>query len=225
MGKLLKNVAAETRTEELKMQMRKVGSVFLTHREVSAHESVYRILSLPMKQLSRSVVFVDTNCRCEKIAVLKDSNALKDLHDDDTNVFQKSVIDRYEHRPSELQSICLAEFAATYIAKYQPKDADIADNDVHLPTDTDTEPTLITLTNGYGKMNRRRRQAVIRFRSYNKNSDSNNWFRATLMLYYPWYNETTDLLGGYSTYEEHYNHVKSIIIAKEQNTHRLILKA
>ena len=69
MGELLKQVAAEARTEELKMQMHKVGSAFLTHREVSAQEAVYRILSLPMKQLSRSVVYVDTNPKCERIAV------------------------------------------------------------------------------------------------------------------------------------------------------------
>ena len=61
MGELLKRVAAECRTDELKSQLRKVGLAFLTHREVSAQEVVYRILSLPMKQLSRSVVFVDTN--------------------------------------------------------------------------------------------------------------------------------------------------------------------
>ena len=35
------------------------------------------------------------------------------------------------------------------------------------------------------------------------------------MLYYPWYNENTDLLGGYSTYEEHYHHVHAIILANE----------
>ena len=61
MGELLKRVAAEARTDELKCQLRKVGSTFLTHREVSAQEAVYRILSLPMKQLSRSVVFVATD--------------------------------------------------------------------------------------------------------------------------------------------------------------------
>ena len=61
MGELLKRVAAESRTDELKVQLRKVGSAFLTHREVSAQQAVYRLLSLPMKQLSRSVVFVDTN--------------------------------------------------------------------------------------------------------------------------------------------------------------------
>ena len=49
MGELL-NVAAEARTEELKIQLHKVGSAFLTHREVSAQEALYRILSLPMKQ-------------------------------------------------------------------------------------------------------------------------------------------------------------------------------
>ena len=55
MGELLKRVAAEARTDELKVQLRKVGSAFLTHREVSAQEAVYRLLSLPMKQLSRTV--------------------------------------------------------------------------------------------------------------------------------------------------------------------------
>ena len=27
----------------------------------------------------------------------------------------------------------------------------------------------------------------------------------------PWYNDSTDLLGGYATYEEHYSHVRRII--------------
>ena len=64
-----------------------MGSVFLTHREVGAQEAVYRLLSLPMKQLSRSVVFVDTNPKSERIAVLKDKNTLDQLDDEDTNVF------------------------------------------------------------------------------------------------------------------------------------------
>ena len=45
MGELYKRVAAEARTD-------KVGSAFLTHREVSAQEAVFRLLSLPMKQIS-----------------------------------------------------------------------------------------------------------------------------------------------------------------------------
>ena len=87
-----------------KVKLRKVGSAFLTHREVSAQEAVYRILSLPTKQLSRSVVFVNTNAKNERIAVLKDYTSLSKL-DDDTNVFQRSLIDSYHHRPQALQSM------------------------------------------------------------------------------------------------------------------------
>ena len=36
------------------------------------------------------------------------------------------------------------------------------------------------------------------------------------MLYYPWYNEHRDLLGGYATYKEHYQHVQSILDSNEQ---------
>ena len=82
-GELLKMVAAECRTDELNDQLRKVGSAFLTHRDVSAQEAVYRILSLPMKQLSRYVLFVDTNSKRERIAVLKDSASLSRLDDND----------------------------------------------------------------------------------------------------------------------------------------------
>ena len=137
------------------------------------------------------------------------------INDDDTDVFQKSLIDRYEHRPLELQSMCLAEFAATFATKYQTQDAD-TDNDVLLHTSMDSTSSQITLTDNYGKMNRRKKEAVIRFRTFNKDSDSSNWFRAKLMLYFPWFNESTDLLGGYSTYEEHYNHVKSTITGNEK---------
>ena len=88
--------------------MHKIGSAFLDHREVSAQEAAYRVLSMPMKQLSRSVVFVDTNAKKERIAVLKSDDMLKQLDDDDPNVFQKSLIDRYQHRPEQIRDMCLA---------------------------------------------------------------------------------------------------------------------
>ena len=39
-----------------------------------------------MKQLSRSVVFVDTNQKSERIAVLKGRQMLNELDDDDTSI-------------------------------------------------------------------------------------------------------------------------------------------
>ena len=41
----------------------------------------------------RSVVFVNTNPKNERIAVLKSNESLGQLDDSDTNVFQKSLID------------------------------------------------------------------------------------------------------------------------------------
>ena len=211
MGELLKRVATEARTDELRTQLRKVGSAFLTHREVSAQEAVYRILSIPMKQLSRSVLFVDTNPKNVRIAVLKNNDSLSQLNDDDTNVFQKSLIDRYQHRPQQLNSMCLADFAATYVVNY--KSDSVCDA---LPAvESDTTSTQVTLTDGFGKMNKRKQQAVIRFRKYNKETDPSNWYRAKLMLYYPWFDEQTDLLGGYPTYEAHYRHVCDTVYTNE----------
>ena len=210
MGELLKRVAAEARTDELKTQLRKVGSAFLTHREVSAQEAVYRLLSLPMKLLSRSVLFVNTNTKNERIAVLKSSDSLSQLEDDDTNVFQKSLIDRYQHRPQSLRDMCLAEFAATYVVNYECDECDA----LRAP-ESEVTSTQITLTDGFGKMNKRKKSAVIRFRKYSKETDLSNWYRAKLMLYYPWFDEQADLLGGYETYEQHYNHVTNIVHANE----------
>ena len=60
MGELLKQVSKESGSEDIRTQLRRLGSVFLNHRKVSAQEAAYRILSMPLKQLSRKVVFVNT---------------------------------------------------------------------------------------------------------------------------------------------------------------------
>ena len=158
MSELLKTVSNEVRTEDLATQLRRVGTAFLTHREVSAQEAVYRLLSMPLKHLSRSVIFVDTTVKEKRIAVLKNYAALSRLEEDDTDVFNKSLIDRYQHRPRELQSMCLAEFAASYTVDYRGGDNDVNDCDA-LPGNNDSDPTVssskIVLTDGFGKMTKK----------------------------------------------------------------------
>ena len=58
MSELLKQVGNESRTEDITEQLRRLGSTFLHNQEVSAPEAAYRLLSIPMKQLNRSVVFI-----------------------------------------------------------------------------------------------------------------------------------------------------------------------
>ena len=167
------------------------------------------------KQLSRSVVFVDTNSKCNRIGVLKDLNSLSQLDDDDQNVFQKSLLDRYEHRPHSLDSMCLAEFAANYVTSYQQHD----DNDDVLPDEatvsTCSTGSKIHLTNNFGVMHKRTREAVIRFHCHNKDKEPSNYYCAKLMLYYPWRNEESDIIGNCATYEEQYNNVRDVTRANE----------
>ena len=103
--------------------------------------------------------------------------------------------------------MCLAEFAATYVVNYKPDDSMC---DAIPVLESDTTSTQITLTDGFGKMNKKKQESVIRFRKYNKETDLSNWYRAKLMLYYPWFDEQADLLGGYPSYEAHYRHVCDI---------------
>ena len=89
-----------------------------------------------MKQLIRSVVFVDTNPKSEQIAVLKSKDMLSQLEDGYTDVFNKSLIDRYQHRTREVQSMCLVEFAATFVTNYHHKDD--SECDALPPTESET---------------------------------------------------------------------------------------
>ena len=56
MRDLLKQVSKECESESARHQLRCLGSTFLNHREDSAQECVYRLLSMPLKRQSRKAV-------------------------------------------------------------------------------------------------------------------------------------------------------------------------
>ena len=91
-----------------------------------------------MKQLSRAVIFVHTNPKEERIAVLKSPDVIEQLDEEDINVLRNSLVDRYMHRPQQLRNMCLAEFAATYCTAYYAKNDEI--NNITLP-DTEDQST------------------------------------------------------------------------------------
>ena len=65
----------------------------------------------------------------------------------------------YQHRPQTIQSMCLVEFGVTYATDYRCDD----DSDVLPLTEPEATSSQITLTGGFGKMNKHRREAVIQF--------------------------------------------------------------
>ena len=80
----------------------RLGSVFLNHREVSAQEAVYRILSLPLKQLSRKM-FVNALPKEERVTLLKPTSQLENMDEESEDIYQTSLIDRYAARPDSLK--------------------------------------------------------------------------------------------------------------------------
>ena len=224
MGELLKQVSKECRDDDIRSKLKRLGSVFLNNREVSAQEAAYRILSLPMQRKSRTVLFVNTDPKSERVAVLKPSKDLEHKHNDDEDIFQKNIVIRYAVRPDSLEGECLATFASNYNVSYNDNHDDIDDSAPQvLEDDDDTEigdrrrlPAKITLKDGSGKMYKRKREAVIRFRKFNIQKEKNNYYRAKLMLYFPWRNEDTDLLADYTDFESHYRGVLEQIITNEE---------
>jgi hypothetical protein len=62
----------------------------------------------------------------------------------------------------------------------------------------------------------RNKPKVIRYVRYNKFTDPENCYRERLLLFMPWRNEDTDLLGSYSTHYAHYMSKQSIIASKRK---------
>ena len=215
MSELLQKVAKECKSEDVKSQLKKLGSAFLNHREISAQESAYRLLSLPLKQATRKVVFINTSPEDKRVIMLKPPSQLQDLDDESEDLYQKSLLDRYSARPESLNDICLAEFAANYTVDYG--DDDMQHGSDHQPDVTAEIGTSkcerIKLQNGMGTMHKRREEAVICFHREKEAGESK--YRNLMILYFPWRNEDDDIIGGHQTYFAHYNQVKEIVHQNE----------
>jgi plasmid maintenance system killer protein len=161
MSELLRQVSRESRGEDIKVQLSRLKTAFLNHREVSAQEAVYRILSLPLKQLSRKVVFVNSSPKEERVSMLKSPTQLEKVEEDSENIYQTSLIDRYAARPDSLEDMSLAEFAANYTTRSGVELEDGEANDA-LPPSEDQEKSYsrVNLKNHLGSMYKRGQEAI-----------------------------------------------------------------
>ena len=92
---VLKEAAEEVRADpnsNLKQQLRHIANKFLNNVEISAQEACYLLLQLPLRQASRSVVFVNTNTEENRVRLLKPQH---ELADDSTDVASHSKVEYY----------------------------------------------------------------------------------------------------------------------------------
>ena len=167
MSELLKQAAKEANEGNTRQQLNKLGSVFLTNREVSAQEAVYRVLSIPLRRSTRTVIFINTDSKESRDALLLPFTQLQKLDDDNEGIYCKNIIDRYAARPKKCEHICLAEFAANYTyslgssEEHENKFAEEYDSDIPDDPSDITDTNMIKLQNGLGHMRKRKRKAVI----------------------------------------------------------------
>ena len=126
---------------------------------------------------SRKITFVTTNYKEQRVSIPKSKEKLKNLEDDDEDIFMTSIHDRYAARPNELNNLCLAKFAVAYDVQYSKscsgeksdhhnilddnENSDLSDEDDSNQEDSrkDThKQEIIKLKHGLGFMRKRKRE-------------------------------------------------------------------
>ena len=152
----------------------------------------------------------------DRVTLLKPASQLERIEDESEDIYQTSLIDRYAARPDSLDDMCLAEFAANYTTRSGQEPDDETSDALPKPEREDKKLPRIQLKNGLGYMHKRGREAIIRFHRFNREKDAEKLYRSKLMLYLPWRNESTDLLGEYADFCSHYEDQSDVILANEQ---------
>ena len=135
------NAAKEAKQENLNVRdgLKKIGAAFLSTREVSSQECVYRCMpKLWLRKIFPATIFVCTDLPEKRIRVAKSQQELDDLDDESTDIFKSNIIERYAIRPKSIASIenlCLAEFAAYYYKDYRKDCQETADAQPEVLTD------------------------------------------------------------------------------------------
>ena len=102
------NAAKEARETNLSVKdgLRKIGAAFLSKREVSSQECVYRCMpELWLRKIFPKTVFVSTDLPEKRLRVAKSQQELDELDDDSTDIYKSNIIERYSIRPNIIPSV------------------------------------------------------------------------------------------------------------------------
>lgn len=107
----------------MKDGLRKIGAAFLSTREVTSQECVYKCMpELWLRKIFPKTVFVSTDLPEKRLRIAKGQQELDELDNDSTDIYKSNIIERYSIRPNNISSVnnmCLAEFAAHYYKDYK----------------------------------------------------------------------------------------------------------
>ena len=214
MSELMKKASKEAYGKDIKGKMRDIGNVFLTKREVSTHEAIKRVLSLPLRHSNIDVVYVPTGLKENRTQMLKPQSVLEKMDPDDTNVYALSIFDKYAHRPNDLEQLCYADFASNYVGKKVDVDTENIESytvPVSDVVEVPLNPNCIVLKDNLGQMRKRSKPCVIRFHKVSKLKIPEGYYLRLVQLYLPWRNED-ELKHEDGTYKSKYKEVENEIL-------------
>lgn len=170
-----------------------------------------------MRKSSRQIIFINTAPPEERVELLKPLSDIKEMDDDCEEIYTGGLLKRYCKRPAKLEHLTLADWAAWYDSTGKPyvkptheKDADGFQSERfvdHFQNDDDEFHDKCEK-----KSTKKRTKArIIRSVWFNKEAEPEKHFRELLMLFTPWRNEETDLLGSFPSYELQYKALAKMI--------------
>lgn len=178
MSELLLNTKKEALqgNEDAVSIMKKIGQVYMTNREISAQEAVYRVCSLKLKDSSRNVTFIPTGSNPLKMTL--PINIIRSRKEEDENIWMSTVFDKYYGRPQlpEFDSMCLADFCSNYqLYPYSQK-----------PNSSKLTPSFELQNHlGFAKQKSKGKENIIRYPRFNPQKASEDFYMTLLQLYVP----------------------------------------
>ena len=175
---------------------------------------------IPLNRSSRATVFINTNRPENRVYLFKSRSELEKMKDKDENMTNEELISKYIKRPSELENLSLAEFAANYTyqssdKKYEAK-SKLGPDGFLLETDDNDDETVelhgINNENSNSKKvtkkyHKRQISRIIRTCHFDKNTHKEDHYREKIMFYTSWRDENT-LINNSVSYEERYDELK-----------------
>ena len=120
-----KQAVMEIKNQNLNVRdaLKKIAYSFISSRQLSVQEAVYNALpEMWLRKYSPGISFINTNLPNNRIWMIKSKEELELLPDNSTDIFKKSIIDRYVDRATSrkfpsLKTVCLGQIASLYYKK------------------------------------------------------------------------------------------------------------
>ena len=92
------NAAKEAKDSNMDIRdgLKKIGAAFLSTREVSSQECVYRCMpELWLRKIFPSAIYVSTDLPDKRVHIAKCQEELEELDDESTDVYKSNIIECY----------------------------------------------------------------------------------------------------------------------------------